>query len=279
MFLKGTKLHETINLPLYWVQTFKARKNATLSIKKWAYGDHKKQYLLACSPKDKKIKTDKVIVYYHGGGWRTGSPEMFIANAQVFAEKGYTVFMPSYRRAPKFSYPDIREDLNLSLKKIKELKQSLGLENAKIVLGGMSAGGNVSALISFDRKTLNSIGFTQKDFAGIFLCGAPLDLNTMDDTFVLRDYCGERNSRNFKLANPINYIQKKEHLPVIIIHGNKDGFVPFQGVVNFYEKLKAVNPNVRLHEINKGSHLDAGRWTFNKGIIRKILLNWTRNLD
>ncbi len=273
------ELREALNLIPYWFQTARISVGHIKTLR-FNFGDHPKQYFILMMPEKEIAIKDKLILYYHGGGWRAGSPELFKANAKVFLEKGYPVIMPSYRRAPKYKYQAIREDLSACLQKVLEILPKFSLAEHKIVLGGMSAGGNLVALLGYDRARLAAIGLSQKMFAGIFLCGAPLDLNGMRDSFPLLDFTGKRKAPMFQQANPINYLQPNEHFPVLFIHGTKDGFVPFDSAYNFIEKFK-VNNAALLTEfiINEGSHLDAGSWVYLDQELRKSILSWLQKLD
>ena len=269
-----TELREALNLVPHWFRTIKIPVH-DIQCFKYSFGKHSKQYFLLMLPKATAPKRDKIILYYHGGGWRAGSPEMFKANAKVFIDQGYPVVMPAHRKTPKYNYQAIREDLSVGLLKILEALQTHQLADKKIVLGGMSSGANLVALMLYDRKTLQGIGLSQKIFAGIFLCGAPLDLNKMRDSFPLISFTGKRTEAMFQQANPINYLQEKESLPILFIHGKKDGFVPFLAGYNFIQKFKEKHAHLLTEFIiEKGSHMDAGNWVFYDRPLRKTLLKW-----
>ncbi len=277
-FPKGNPIQEALYMPLYWLQTFTVNTNY-LQVTKHSFGEHKMQYLLYFAPRTDAPSQRNVIIYYHGGGWRFGKAEMFKANAKVFTDKGYHVFMPSYRRTPKFDYTHIREDLNAALDKINYLMQNEKFANKKIILGGMSAGGNLAALILYDRASLAKIYMQQSDFSGIFLCGAPLDISKMRDSFPLRDFAGERDGDNFKAANPVQHLQADEQTPVLCIHGHKDGWVEYASATSFLAKMESINLSlVTTHLMPKGTHLDAGRWVYQEDEVRERILVWAEGV-
>ena len=43
------------------------------------------------------LNSQKTIIFFHGGGFKIGSPERFYPQALHFACKGYIVFVPEYR--------------------------------------------------------------------------------------------------------------------------------------------------------------------------------------
>ena len=109
---KGTFLHEMLHLPEYWLHVL-PMDISQMQVQKISYGDHVRQYFLWCTPLPDRRRSDKVIIWLHGGGWRHGRAEMFRANAQTLVDAGHSVALMSYRLAPKFNYYAMREDLDL----------------------------------------------------------------------------------------------------------------------------------------------------------------------
>lgn len=240
---------------------------------KYYFGEHAKQYLCWFEP-EKEVQ-DQIILFYHGGGWSFGTPEAFSNRAGLLAEQGYQVVMPSHRKLPMHNYKQIREDLNLTLKKVYDLRKEKGGQGKKIILGGMSSGGNLAALIFFDPSILENTGFVQDDFAGAFLCAPPVKLEGMTESFILTGYAGRREKEMFKKASPINHLPEKFTKPLLIIHGTEDGLVSYQSTADFVEELQKVSEkNVTFHTIEKGSHFEAVSWAYTDNKIRKQILDW-----
>jgi len=271
---KGNTVHELTRLPFYWLKTF-TTQTKFLTAEKHDFGQHKLQYLLHIPPQPDLPERDFVIVYYHGGGWRYGKPELFKANAKVFADQGYHVFMPSYRRTPQYNYNDIREDLEAAMTTISKVMLHQNILDKKIVLGGLSAGGHLVSLILYDRAFHEKIAWSQDQFGGIFVCGTPLNLAMMRDSLLLRQFAGKRDEDSFRQANPIEHMQSNENLPLLFIHGTKDGMVEYEASISFIEKLEQINPPIVTKMVlPKGTHLDSGRWVYRNDEVRKTILTW-----
>ena len=274
---KGNLIHEGLRLPIYQYHAQTTPKN-NMIVKKHRFGNHRRQYFLHCQPKNGATKK-QVIIYYHGGGWSLGSPEMFRVNAQFFVNQGYEVFMPSYRRIPFYRYPAIREDLSTTLQQIVKMKQAEGDNDLKIILGGMSAGGNLVALMLYDKIALKKLGLTPNLFSGILLCGAPLDLSQMQKSPVLWSYAGHKDSDTFRQASPIEHLVGDEQTPILCIHGKKDGLVFYPSAANFIAKIKKQNPHLLQSIIlPEGTHLDTGSWNFHDNELRRQLIAWLKTL-
>ena len=260
----------------YKVGTSRA-KNGVFPHEKFTFGKAEKQYLCWFEPK--KVTQDKIIIFYHGGGWTFGTPELFSDRAKLFMDQGYIVVMPAHRKLPKFWYPHIKEDLGLALKKVRSIMQQKDILDKKILVGGMSSGGNLAALMLLDQSIWADTGFKSNDFVGGFFCGAPLDLNAMTDSFVLASFAGKRNSETFQLASPISHLPESINKPILIVHGTRDGLVNYQCALDFVEKLRKVNKKpIDFYTIPKGSHLKAVSWAYEDNEVRQHILTWLSTL-
>ena len=97
-----------------------------------------------------------VLVFYHGGGWVIGDLYTHdgICRSLVNAA-GCAVASVDYRLAPEFKYPVPVEDSYAGLLWVVANATRLGLDSARIAVGGDSAGGNlaaVMALLARDRR-------------------------------------------------------------------------------------------------------------------------------
>lgn len=273
--LKPPKVWKELRgFPHYWKKVMEV-DIGKMPVAKIKYGKAGRQYFLFCEPPRGVPRKDKVIYYFHGGGWSFGSPEMFRANALVFAEQGYTVILPTQRRALFFNYFDIREDLNAILKKGKEVLTQKGMHELPVLLGGVSAGGNLAAHILYNRKELEKTGMDRQQIIGLFSSCGPLDLEPMMDSFLLKGFAGKRDSEQFRLANPIHYLQSDEYQPVLCFHGNADAMVDYQCSTRFVERLEKIRPGLaEMHTLPGGSHLDAARWSYQPDWVREKILEW-----
>ncbi|MGV0166996.1 alpha/beta hydrolase [Furfurilactobacillus sp. WILCCON 0119] len=84
----------------------------------------------------------KAIIDIHGGGWWLGYKEEETDWATDFAQRGFIVFVPNYRLAPKVLYPAPIDDLVSALNWIKQ--SDYDFDRNKIGAVGMSSGGNLA---------------------------------------------------------------------------------------------------------------------------------------
>ena len=271
---KRTNLHEILHVPIFWFKNFSVPKK-NLIIQKIKFGKHRKQYFLFCQPKKNVPLKKHAILYFHGGGWMAGSPGILKAAGQLFADHGYVSVFSNYRKAPFSSYPEMREDISTCLKKLNEYLKEENFNIDKFIIGGMSAGANLAALLAYDDDQLKKINISPTQIRGAFLSGSPVDLEQMKWSIPLYLYAGKRDGINFQKANPINYLSKPESRPILMIHGNKDGLVPFRNTNTFLQKINSINPSLaKMHFIENGTHMDTASWSYEDNEIRKAILAW-----
>ncbi len=90
-----------------------------------------------------------VIVYFHGGGWVIGSPEVYEYSTLALAKStGAVVVSVDYRLAPEFKFPTAHEDAYAAYQWVKQNAAAIGGNAAKVAVAGESAGGNMAVTVS-----------------------------------------------------------------------------------------------------------------------------------
>ncbi|MFD1388845.1 alpha/beta hydrolase [Oceanobacillus oncorhynchi subsp. oncorhynchi] len=93
-------------------------------------------------------KTDKAlpaVIYFHGGGFIGGKPEVVANACKGIAEKTPAVVINvEYRLAPEFPAPAAIKDAYEAVKWVVENGDKLGIDKRKIIVGGDSAGGSLA---------------------------------------------------------------------------------------------------------------------------------------
>ncbi len=89
------------------------------------------------------------ILYFHGGGWVIGSLEGYDLPCRFFcAATGCAVVAIDYRLAPEHKFPAAVDDAATSFRWLVANAASLGLDPARIVVAGDSAGGTLAAVVA-----------------------------------------------------------------------------------------------------------------------------------
>jgi acetyl esterase/lipase len=90
-----------------------------------------------------------LLVYFHGGGWVLGSVALSDNFCRALANaSGCAVLSVEYRLAPEHRYPAAADDAYAATAWAAENAAELGVDPARLAVGGSSAGGNLAAVVS-----------------------------------------------------------------------------------------------------------------------------------
>ena len=119
------------------------------------------------------------LVHFHGGGWWLGSvaeDDLFCSTRALYT--GAAVLSVEYRLAPEHPYPAGLDDCWAAWQHINDHLSELGL--SKLVLGGVSAGGNLAAAVALRARTAGG-----PRAAGLLLEFPGMDLHFDDESCAL----------------------------------------------------------------------------------------------
>ena len=178
-------------------------------------------------------KTDRrpAIVFFFGGGWVAGTPEQFRKQSAYLADRGMVAVTPEYRVKTRHgSTPfDSVDDAVSAVVWVRDHAGGLGIDPARIAVGGGSAGGHLAACTAtLDHETAEgkrSFGIP----AAMVLFNPVLD--TSDRGF------GSATLRERALEiSPVHHL-KPGVPPAIIFHGTDDTTVPFENPERFKKAM------------------------------------------
>jgi acetyl esterase len=95
-------------------------------------------------------------VFLHGGGWCVGDLDQRDPRCRAIADgAGCTVASIDYRMAPENAYPVPLEDCYAALTWLVDHAEELGLDPARVSVGGESAGANLAAVVAILARDRN----------------------------------------------------------------------------------------------------------------------------
>jgi acetyl esterase/lipase len=122
----------------------------TIVVHDTAYGPEPSQKLDLYIPADAKDKPLDVIVFFHGGRWTYGTKEDYRFVGSTFADKGFVVVIPDYRKYPDVRFPMFVKDGAKALAWVHDHIAERHGNPARTHVLGHSAGAHIGALLAAD---------------------------------------------------------------------------------------------------------------------------------
>jgi len=127
------------------------------------------EYISSSSTKNHKIRTRiyrpegveeklPVMVYFHGGGYMMGLPE--IGNTfygDVLKRKDIVIVAPDYRKSQKHPFPAGFNDCYDILLWVRDNAKKLNIDPKKIIIAGHSGGGGMTAAIALKARDTKDV--------------------------------------------------------------------------------------------------------------------------
>lgn len=183
------------------------------------------------------------VIELFGGGWTRGHRGGHYEGVfQRFAPLGYVCVAPDYRHAPDTKWPGQLADVKAAVNWTKENAGPLGIDPAKIVLAGYSAGGQL-AMIAGEEADL-----------GIAACIAyyPADVKRQEDGSDHALVAPGSSDAVYADLQPLNHL-RPGYPPTFLICGTSDRF--HDHVLRLYEKLRGLGVPVELHLLAGQDHI------------------------
>lgn len=216
------------------------------------------------------VTNSNLVVWVHGGAWRSGSKQDMPLGGLVKA--GYTVASVDYRLSPVASFPAQVHDVKAAIRFLRARAARYGYRTGRIGIAGASAGGHLAALVG----TTNG----NQELEGTI--GDHLDQSS--DVHAIVDFYGPTNLTSIlsqstphglsvrvpalqlllggqpkdkpelaKLASPVDHVESTDP-PLLLIHGDQDPQVPINQAHELQGRYEQCGLPVRFEVIHGGAH-------------------------
>ena len=218
------------------------------------------------------------------GGFFSSRESIFPAFVRPLTDRGYTVFAVLHGSQPRYTIPEIVEDINRAVRFIRYHARDYGIDPDRIGITGASAGGHLSLMLGtaghdgdpqakdpVDRMSSRvqavACFFPPTDFLNYGKTG-DAKIHAMDHAPPYRaafDYRElDKESRLWisitdskrleeiaREISPVSHVTPDDP-PTLIIHGDQDRLVPLQQSELIIEKLKKAGVTTNL-VVKKGA--------------------------
>lgn len=200
------------------------------------------------------------ILFFHGGGWRSGNPKGMEDYCRYFTCRGYVTFSAQYRLYPNVAVEGCVRDAVSALRWVREHAAELGIDPARIAVGGSSAGGHLAAAVGllsgFDETNENCTVSACPNAMILLnpaLVLAPIDAKSAGFFDKLDADTRERLGPHAKKISPWHHIRQGQP-PAIILHGTADRIVPFWTAEIFAQTAQAASNRCELVAYTNAPH-------------------------
>ena len=206
------------------------------------------------------------VLFIHGGGFRAGNRQSYLALAAKLAQRGYVTATASYRLAPRNQFPSGLEDAKAAVRFLRANAAKYGIDPNKIGAWGGSAGGHLVLMLGLTGDVAEFEGTgPNREFSSRVQCVinyyGPTDFTqsyqkSVDAAQVLPLWLGGHLDQNRKIhqkASPINWVTPSA-APTISIHGTKDAFVGYEHSIAITERLLNAGVDAEMETISGAGH-------------------------
>jgi len=189
------------------------------------------------------------FVYFFGGGWTKGTPEKAASMAAWAAKNGMVGIAPDYRTKNRFDTTPLAsvDDGRTAFNWIVEHAGDLGIDPARVTVGGSSAGGHVALWTAIEKSPPGSSVAPKVKPAALFLTSAVTDVSPETG------YTSERFGDDAMALSPVHQLDAKMP-PTLILHATFDDLVHYSTAVALYNKLESTGNACDLISVPVGGH-------------------------
>ncbi len=237
------------------------------------------------------------VVYIHGGGWLGGDPQRtgafvdFPGVLASLAERGYAVASVGYRLSGEARFPAQIRDIKAAVRWIRLHASNYGIDPARAMAWGVSAGGHLAALAALScgatelepqpdepagrpavepKPVLIGAGSVSDCIQGAVAWYGVFDLATLVGTWAGQKFaagqdprapvwqllgCREPHCRteDMAAASPVGYVDAGDP-PMLLIVGSDDTTVPTAQTLEMADRLKSRGVSHELLVIPNVNH-------------------------
>jgi acetyl esterase/lipase len=203
-----------------------------------------------------------VVVFIHGGGWRTGDRSMLRHAVYSVAQQGCAGVTVQYRFAPSHAFPAQLDDVKDAVRFVREHAKEWKIDPDRVATFGGSAGAHLALLLATTGDE-DEAGKTSTAVRAAVSIAGPVDLTKrfpdasrhMVEDLLGQGRKGDREAQ--ERASPLFHLDAGDP-PVLLIHGTKDELVPYDQATAFKEACEAAGVKAELFTIPGGGHSGGG---------------------
>ncbi len=211
-----------------------------------------------------------LIVWIHGGAWRSGSKEKVPILGLV--DKGWALASVNYRLSGQARFPAQSHDIKGAIRFLRANQKEYGLRANRVFVIGSSAGGHLAAQVGVTNGhaglegAVGGNGKVSSDIQGIVSLYGASNLTTILNQSTphglsvrvpaLDAFIGgqpEDLVKETQLASPVFHVDKKDP-PLLMIHGDQDPQMPINQSIELLGKYNELDLDVTFIPLHGAKH-------------------------
>ena len=229
-----------------------------------------------------------LIVWVHGGAWRSGSKSDMPLGKLV--EDGYALASVDYRLSPQAKFPAQIHDLKAAIRFLRGHSSAWRISSKKMVIAGDSAGGHLAALVGVSNGhselegELGNDRAESSDVQGIISFYGAANLTTIlkqstphglsvrvPALELLLGGQPEDFPALARLASPVFHVDRSDP-PLLLLHGDQDPQMPINQSLELCAAYQRVKAPVQLEVVHGAAHGGAAFYdTERMAVVKKFL--------
>lgn len=258
----------------------------TITAKNLVYAEAGSRKLLVDIYKLRSAKDPYLIVWIHGGAWRSGSKE---SPPLGLLGEGYAIASVDFRLSTEAPFPAQVHDIKAAIRFLRAKAGQFGYRRDKIIIWGSSSGGHLVSLVGTtnndpymegtlgDYRNESSSVQAIIDFYGptnlltILTQSTPHGINVRAPAMaILLGKPVEEAKELAQKASPVFHVDPKDP-PLLIVHGDQDIQVPVNQSLELMAAYKKNAAPVQLEFISGADH---GSSVYYKKEVQNMMLQF-----
>lgn len=221
-----------------------------------------------------------VVVFFHGGGWITGSREATALHLIPWMERGWATVNVEYRLARDARAPAAAWDARHAVRWVAEHAGEHALDPERIVPAGFSSGAHLALMAALPGALPPAFGEDPREAPAVRAAAVVSWFGISDVAALMegprprafaRHWLGARPDA-MALAHALSPVERVRAEggpppvargsgsgaapPVVSVHGDRDPVVPFEQSARLHEALDRAGVPNHLHVVEGGGHGD-----------------------
>jgi acetyl esterase/lipase len=211
-----------------------------------------------------------LVVWVHGGAWRSGSKESMPLGALV--SRGYAVASIDYRLSPVAAFPAQAHDLKAAIRFLRAQAARYGYDPQRVAIAGASAGAHLAALVGVsggDERLEGDLGahrdqssraqaivsfYGMSNLTTILAQSTPHGLKVRVPALkLLLGGQPDQKPELARLASPVFHVDAGDP-PLLLLHGDQDPQAPINQSHELEGAYQRVGNKVHFEVVHGAAH-------------------------